>query len=100
MLTTDSVDEIITDIMNGTAVAVSDGSFKDNGGTTSWIIENASGSQRIIGHVNVPGTVLDQSAYRSEIAGIYGSVVTIEIIKEILKLDRGSVIIGCDREMH
>ena len=35
MLTTDSIDEIITDIMNGTAVAVSDGSFKDNGGTTS-----------------------------------------------------------------
>ena len=35
MLTTDNVDEILQDIANGTAVVVSDGSYKDNGGTAA-----------------------------------------------------------------
>ena len=96
ILTTDCIDEIVRDINKGTAVAVSDGSFKGMGGTAAWIIENESGSQRIMGVVNVPGTVLDQSAYRSEIAGIYGSVLVIETIKDTLKLDKGGITIGCD----
>ena len=54
-----TTDEIIRDIENGTAVAVSDGSFKGMGGTAAWIVDNSSGSQRIMGNVNIPGTVLD-----------------------------------------
>ena len=88
MLTTDNIDGIIQDVCNGTAVAVSDGSYKEMGGTAAWILENASGSERIIGLVNVPGTVLDQSAYRSEIAGIYGSVVMVETIRETFGLKK------------
>jgi len=30
-------------------VGVSDGSFKDEGGTVAWIIENEVGTQRIVG---------------------------------------------------
>ena len=66
------------------------------GGTAAWIIENESGTQRIMGVVNVPGTVLDQCAYRSEIAGIYGSVLVIETIKETLDINNGGITIGCD----
>jgi hypothetical protein len=96
ILTTESITEIVRDIENGTAVAVSDGSYKDNGGTAAWIIENKSGTQRIVGQVNVPGTVSDQSAYRSEIAGIYGSILVIETIKDALGLEKGGIMIVCD----
>ena len=81
ILTNESITEIVRNIGNGTSVAVSDGSYKDNGGTAAWIIENECGSQRMVRHVNVPGTVSDQSAYRSEIAAIYGLVLVIEANK-------------------
>ena len=41
------INEIVDDISNGTAVAVSDGSYKDNGGTAAWIIESSNGEQRM-----------------------------------------------------
>lgn len=52
---TQSIDEIVKDIDNGTAVGVSDGNFKDTFGTSVWVIENTSGSQRIMGNVMVLG---------------------------------------------
>ena len=80
---TQHINEIIDDITNGTAVGVSDGSFKDEFGTASWVIENFSGSQMIMGNVLVPGFQSNQSAYRSEIAGIYGLVMVTEEIKRV-----------------
>ena len=94
--TTIKINEIVEDIANGTAVAVSDGSYKDNGGTAAWIIESKDGAQRMQGVVNVPGMVLDQSSYRSELAGIYGSVMVVEVIKEVIGLKKGGILIGCD----
>ena len=38
------IDEIIEDITSGTAVEVSDGSFKELFGTVSWIIEKYKGN--------------------------------------------------------
>ena len=43
ILTPESICEIISDIENGTTVAVSDGSFKGMGGTTTWIVEKKKG---------------------------------------------------------
>ena len=94
--TTLKINEIIRDIGQGTAVAISDGSFKDEAGTAAWIIENESGTQRMMGYVMVPGFASDQSAYRSEIAGIYGSVLVVEMIKEVWGITQGGILIGCD----
>ena len=44
-------------------------------------LENARGTQRIMGEVVVPEYPSDQSAYRSEIAELYGIVVVVETIK-------------------
>ena len=93
---TREIDEIIEDIRNGTELGVSNGSFKNLFGTASWVIENASGSQRILGNVLIPGFKSDQSAYRSEIGGIYGLVLVVELTKEMWNLDKGAIIIGCD----
>ena len=79
--TTICIDEIIKDVANEMAVGVSDGSFKDEGGTAAWIIENEAATQWIMGTVEVSGYGSDQSAYRSKLAGIYAMVVIIEKIK-------------------
>ena len=96
MKTTVCIDDIVADIKNGKAVGVSDGSFKDEGGTAAWIIENEAGTQRIMGTVEVPGHGSDQSAYRSELAGIYAMVLVVEVIKDIWSISGGGILIGCD----
>ena len=85
---TAAIDEIIKDIEAGTVVGVSDGSVKDKFGTASWILENASGSQRIMGNVLIPGFKSGQSAYRSEIGEIYALVMVAELIKRIWNLGK------------
>lgn len=39
------VDEITQAIINGTAMGASDGWFKEECGTSSWVIENEKGAQ-------------------------------------------------------
>ena len=95
-MTTPSIDSIVLGIKQGTVVCVSDGSFKEACGTASWIIENADGTQRIQGKVAVPGYASDQSAYRSELAGLYAIVYVIETLVEVYGLSKGEVIVGCD----
>ena len=94
--TTECIDDIVKDIANGKAVGVSDGSFKDEAGTAAWILENEAGTQRIMGNVVVPGYGLDQSAYRSEIAGLYAMVLVVEMIKEVWGFTKGGILLGCD----
>ena len=91
-----SIEGIITDIEEGKAVAVSDGSFKEEFGTACWIIENELGTERIIGLIDIPGSKKDHDAYRSELGGLYGIVTAVDILVEISKLKEGGIEIGCD----
>ena len=91
-----SIDSILTDLENGTAVAVSDGSFKDEFGTACWIIENGNGTERIIGLIDVPGGDKDHDAYRSELGGLYGIVSAVKILEDIGGIKSGEIEIGCD----
>ena len=90
------IESLATAIMNGTAVGVSDGSYKKEAGTAAWVLESEDGSGWIRGNVVVPGFASDQSVYRSEIAGIYGAVLVSEIVKEAWAINKGGIIIGCD----
>ena len=96
VMTTDDISNLVLDIANGTAVCVSDGSYKDECGTASWIIESKDRTQRIQGKVAVPGYASDQSAYRSELAGLYGIVFVIETLVEVYCITHGGVSIGYD----
>ena len=49
-----------------------------------------------MGTVVVPGYASDQSAYRSEIAGLYAIVLVVEMIKEVWGLTEGRILIECD----
>ena len=96
IMTTPDIDSIVLGIKQGTVVCVSDGSFKEECGTASWIIEDGDGTQRIQGKVAVPGYASDQSAYRSELAGLYAIVYVIETLVGVYGLSKGEVIVGCD----
>ena len=89
VLMTPGINSLVEDIKNGTAIGVSDGSFKDEFGTAAWVIENVEGTQRIMGNVLVPGYASDHSAYRSEIAGLYGMVVGVETIARLWNIQKG-----------
>lgn len=61
---------------------MSDDFFTNEFGTTSWILEDASDTQVIMGNVLISGFKADQSAYRSEIGGMYCLAMVIELIKD------------------
>jgi hypothetical protein len=61
-------------IFSGCCVAVSDSSNKDGIGTASWVLECLDSKHWISGLCIVPGSSDDQSAPRSEHAGLYALV--------------------------
>ena len=83
-------------IENGTCVAVSDGSFKEEFGTAAWSIQGPTEVHLLTGSCIVPGHAKDQSAYRSELAGLYAIIIMIESVCEVFEIKKGVVEIGCD----
>jgi hypothetical protein len=91
---------------------VSDGSFKDQYGTAARAIEAESSVDRCTGAdippaaaskenrcngVNiVPGAPTDQSAYRSEVAGLFTIATMIREICAFHDITAGTVYLGCD----
>ena len=61
-------------IIQGSATVVSDGSYKSSIGTSGFILRGISRSLSAYGTNIVPGNLEEQSAYRSELAGIEGSI--------------------------
>jgi len=85
-------------IRAGTAIAVSDGSFKDKFGTAACIFQDESGAGRFVVLNVAPGGPDDQGAYRSELSGLYGIVCTLEQVCIEHSITQGAVTIGCDGE--
>jgi hypothetical protein len=80
--------------VRGVLQAVSDGSFKDAFGTAAWMI-HVSDRCVLRGHCVTPGNPSDQSAYRSELTGIYGIVCTIWYLYNKYGMS-GHITVGCD----
>ena len=85
-------------LQNGTAIAVSDGSFKDGFGTSAIIIEGSDPGDNIIAVNVVPGHSDTQSSYRSKLAGIFGQVLMINTICRLHGITQGSIVSGCNGE--
>jgi ribonuclease HI len=88
--------ELATDIQEGTASAVSDGSFKNCNGTSAFMLCLDRIENRIIGVNAVPGAADEQSAYRSELAGVSGIIHTLKLLCKKFQITQGSVQIGLD----
>ncbi len=83
-------------ISQGEAITISDGSFQDTYGTAAWVIEGCDSKGRMKGAVIVSGTAQDQSAYRSELAGIYSILIMVKKICEFFDIQQGAIELGCD----
>ena len=83
-------------IKNGCCIAISDGSFKDEFGTASWIVQGEDEFGSLEGSLVTPGNPEDQSAYRSELAGLYGIAAIVNLLCQYHKITEGSITIGCD----
>jgi hypothetical protein len=90
-------------IRDRTAIAVSDGSFKNQHGTAALVLCDPtaalpSSNSRIVGCHVTPGHPSDQSPYRSELSGIYGILCVVEEICKLYDIQSGNITIGCDNE--
>ena len=87
-------------IIRGDARAVSDGSFKNEMGTSASILfhSRSKDPRRILSVNYVPGNREEQSAYRSELAGISGSLSIISAVCSVHDIQTGAITIGLDGE--
>jgi len=85
-------------IRNGTARAVSDGSYKDDYGTAAGCIAASEDDQDLLYLVNsVPGLAADQNSYRSsELAGVLGILHTLEALCRFHQVTEGTITIALD----
>ena len=80
----------------GTTTAISDGSFKKGYSTSCSILHGSTNTTQIILINTVPGPTDSQSAYRSELAGISGSLLIIQAICKRHHIQNGCITIGLD----
>ena len=82
-------------IQDGTATAISDGSYKDGYGASCSVLRGHNRT-RIISINAVPGPSEDQSAYLSKLAGISGSLLILQVLCNRHNITTGSITIGLD----
>ena len=85
-------------ILNGSAKAISDGSYKDKMGTLATVIYGDDKTKRMMCVNAPPGHADEQSAYRSELAGIEGTLALLSSVCKVHDIHEGSVTIGLDGE--
>ena len=73
---TPSTKQLYASLLNGSALAVSDGSFypSERVGACAWVISSSNGSEYIAGGGIIPGSAAEQGSYRSELGGQLGIV--------------------------
>ena len=96
--TSPSIQHLVNDIANGTAVAVCDGSyFEIHGiGSSAWILSSADGSSWIEGGGIVPGAISDLNSYRCELGGLLGIGIGTACLKNLLPARRHYMLTACD----
>ena len=94
--TPDNGKGIATALSLGPLHAVSDGSYKDDLGSAAWKITTEESTTWIKGCTTIPGQPFEQCAYRSELGGIYSTVLLLNTVCQYYHLTSGTVIFGCD----
>jgi hypothetical protein len=83
-------------LRDGTAIAVSDGSYKHGQGTSAFIIEGNTGAGRLVGVNVIPGESESQTAYRAELGGVAGILELLYCVCTAHSVTEGSVEVGLD----
>jgi hypothetical protein len=94
----DAGDAVLAAVAAGQAVAVTDGSFRDGFGTAAVVIEGPETAQvpRVMLQLVVPGLASQQSALRSELAGLLALVRWLSTFASEHGIESGSVAVACD----
>jgi hypothetical protein len=86
-------------LIQGTAIAVCDGSYKDHFGTAGFVLQHGNRPDfRIVGAHVTPGHPSDINAYRSELGGILAIVIITDAVAVLHDVQAGTIEIGCDCE--
>ena len=85
---------VVEAIKRGTAVVVSDGSFKEGSGTSAFTL--GSFTDYFLGVNQVPGVFSTHSAYRAELAGIVGGLTLLLLVCRVHNIRQGAVTLGLD----
>ncbi|HEY9814429.1 MAG TPA: hypothetical protein V6D20_01275, partial [Candidatus Obscuribacterales bacterium] len=85
-------------IINGTAKAVSDGSYKSGHSTAGFILLGSNKEQELEGVNTTPGATLEQSAYRAELSGVAGIASALSCLCKTHDITAGTITIGLDGE--
>jgi hypothetical protein len=93
-----NIEQVLKDITNGSARAVTDGSFDPftNTGSAAWIIESSDHQQYIAGSSITYGSKELQGSYRSEITGLAAILNVTKDLCSQYKLTSGNYTLGCD----
>ena len=90
--------ELSEALQSGTAVAVSDGSYKLNLGTSAFIVTTPGCSSHVRGANRVPGPLKEGDSYRCELAGLYGIILTVNALCQAHGISSGKCTIACDND--
>jgi hypothetical protein len=96
LLLSDNGENLCVVIQSHTAIALSDGSYKDIHGGAAWVLEGENKHGRISGAAVAPGDEADHSSYRSEITGLYCIILAITRLVEYRNVQGGTITVGCD----
>lgn len=94
---TEHIDVLLQDFMEGTVIAISDGSYfpHDNTAAGAWIVESRCRTQWIMGSMTCTGPRENFNSFRSELVGLLGASVTLQTLAACVR-PPPRVIIGCD----
>jgi len=88
---------LIDGIRLGTAIAVTDGSFKDQFGTAAFTFRANMVDQRGLSFVHMtPGMPEEMTPYRAELGGLFGIASLLSRLERTYDLSQGRITVGCD----
>ena len=88
------IDHVISSIIQGKAIVVSDGSYKEGFGTSAFVL--GTFIDFFLGVNLVPGVPSYHSAHRAELAGIIGGLTLIKLVCQVYNITSGKVTLGLD----
>jgi len=95
---------LVTAIINGTALGVSDGSFMPKHypdlAMAGWILSNATCSSPLLicGMAQVPGCTHSLNAYRAKLYGLLTLINAVNFLCKQHQITPGHITIGCDNK--
>ena len=92
-----SVNLLLEAIRQGTAVAVTDGSFKDGLGTAAFTFKTNISDERSLTFAHMtPGMDTDVNPFRAEVGGLYGIAKFLSRLHQHHDLSGGQITVACD----